>query len=73
MKDLSIKFYDRGETSIVEYDTIMDFLDKMEKTADWKTLYNERRLEATFFENRRNRKSFMSVGELVDHCKEIVK
>lgn len=70
MKDLIITCKDKqGKRVKFEYDTIMDFTDKVEAgTANMD--YTD--INAMFFENELNTKSCSTLKELYQHCCNII-
>ena len=70
MKDLIISHTTNGKESKVEYDTIMDFMDSFESGEINSDSFTN--IDATFFENSLNTKSFSNAEKLYNHCKSIV-
>lgn len=54
-----------------EYNTIMDFIDEMESDAVDIPMLDYDIVEATFFEKRKE--YFVTIAELLEHCKQITK
>lgn len=74
MKDLRINYTnENGEVIEQEYITIMDFLDLMESDNIDIPMLDYENVNAMFFENELNKKSFNTISELVDHCKLIIR
>lgn len=74
MKDLKFSFTNENNERITEeYCTIMDFTDKIESDEVDASVLNGSDVDAIFFENKHNTKSFQTVKELYDHCVEIMK
>lgn len=51
----------------------MDFIDEMEHSDYGIPSLNNKDVNAKFFDNEHNKKHFDTVGELLEHCKQIVK
>ncbi len=74
MKDLKFSYTDKiGKRITEEYDVIYDFTDRIESGEIDASVLNGSDVDAQFFENKHNTKSFQSVKELYDHCVEIMK
>ena len=71
MNDLVVTY--RGGSSVTtrKFKTIMDFMDKVESGKN--DIPTRMELQAQFFENPFNTKTFTGVGELYRHCREITK
>lgn len=74
MKDLQIEYKDEnGKTVHKSYDTIMDFIDKMELNADNMQMSQCEVTMYRFFENPFNSGKNVTMEWLLKHCKEMVK
>ncbi len=71
MNDLVITYKEYGSVTWKKYRTIMDFMDSVE--TGYPGIPSGVPLEARFFGNPLLDKTFISVGELYRHCKEITK
>ena len=74
MIDLMFSYTNENNERITEeYRTIMDFTDQVESGEIDAPVMSGSNVDAIFFENKYNTKSFQSVKELYDHCVEIMK
>lgn len=74
MKDLMIRYKNKnGDTVYTEYDTIMDFIDKMDADDVCGQMMEGENVAADFFENPLLHKRFNNINELYEHCKQIVR
>lgn len=64
---------ENGDRIYVECDTIIDFIDTMESDEVDIPMLDYEDVHAKFFDNELNKKEFTTVGELLEHCKQIVK
>ena len=64
---------ENGDRIYAECDTIMDFIDTMESDEVDIPMLDYSDVHAKFFDNEHNTKVFNTVGELLEHCKQIVK
>ena len=64
---------ENGDRIYVECDTIIDFIDTMESDEVDIPMLDYSDVHAKFFDNELNKKEFTTVGELLEHCKQIVK
>lgn len=64
---------ENGDRIYVECDTIIDFIDTMESDEVDIPMLDYSDVHAKFFDNEHNTKVFNTVGELLEHCKQIVK
>ena len=71
MTDLKIRYNNENdEIKSREYDTIMDFIDEMESDAVDIPMLDYDMVEAIFFEKRKE--YFVTIAELLEHCKSIL-
>ena len=74
MIDLKVVYEnENGEQVEREYDTIMDFIDEMESDEIDIPMLDYGNVTATFFENKLNVKHCETIGELLEHCKNITR
>lgn len=74
MKDLKIKYRNENNTIINrEYDTIMDFIDEMESDKADIPILDYEVINYIIFNNPFNSGGNMTIEELLNHCKSIVK
>ena len=74
MKDLKFGYTNKNDKRITEeYNVIYDFTDRVESGEIDSSTLEGRDVDAIFFENKRNTKSFQTVKELYEHCVEIMK
>lgn len=74
MIDLKFSYTNENNERITEeFDTIFDFTDRVESGEIDASVLNGSDVDAKFFENKHNTKSFQSVKELYEHCVEIMK
>lgn len=72
--DLRFDYKNENDDRIyVECNTIMDFIDTMESDEVDIPMLDYKDVHAKFFDNELNKKEFDTVGELLEHCKQIVK
>lgn len=72
--DLRFDYKNENDDRIyVECDTIMDFINTMESDEVDIPMLDYKDVHAKFFDNEHNKKEFDTVGELLEHCKQIVK
>ena len=64
---------ENGDRIYAECSTIMDFIDTMESDEADIPMLDYTDVHAKFFDNELNKKEFDTVGELLEHCKQIVK
>lgn len=62
-----------GNRAYIKCNTIMDFIDEMEYSDYGIPSIDSKDVHAKFFDNKLNTKEFNTVGELLEHCKRIVK
>lgn len=74
MKDVRMR-YENAEGKMVEkeYDTIMDFIDEMEQKRTDAPSPDYKMYGFVLFENPYNCGSFETVGDFLNHCRQIVK
>lgn len=73
MKDLRIRYEIEDDLEDAEYDTIMDFTDKVESGEIDSVMLGRKKVVAEFFENPLLHKHFDTVADLYEHCKAILK
>lgn len=74
MMDLKISYdNEEGKRISKDYPTIMDFTDEMESDKFDIPMLDYRNVEAELFEKSAQRKSFDTIADLYDHCKQILK
>lgn len=72
MVDLKIRYNnENNEIKSREYNTIMDFIDEMESDSTDIPMLDYDMVKATFFEKRKE--YFVTISELLRHCKQIVR
>lgn len=72
--DLSFDYINSdGERVSAQCRTIMDFIDAMESDENDIPMIDDTDVNAIFFDNPLNRKKFDTIGDLLNHCKTIIK
>lgn len=72
--DLRFTYLTKSNNRVyIKCNTIMDFIDEMEHSDYGIPSLNNKDVNAKFFDNEHNKKHFDTVGELLEHCKQIVK
>lgn len=72
--DLRIDYTNTSGNRVhTEYKTVMDFIDTMESSEIDIPMLDDTNVHAEFFNNKLNVKDFDTIGDLLEHCKEIVK
>lgn len=75
--DLIVQYTSRtlGKEVRIAYDTIMDFMDSMESDDIDFSMLNDESIDvrAEFFNNKLNTKTFDTINNLLEHCKNITR
>lgn len=74
MKDLVLKYKNcEGNVITASYDTIMDFIDKMESDEMDIPMLDDEVVEYVFFEKPIDRGYFATIDDILEYCKNIVR
>ena len=74
MKDLKIEYKnENGKIINREYDTVMDFIDEMESDNIDIPMLDYEVISYVFFENQLNVGSDITIENLLEHCKKIIR
>ena len=74
MKDLKIEYKnENGKIINREYDTVMDFIDEMESDNIDIPMLDYEVISYVFFENPLNVGSDITIENLLEHCKKIIR
>lgn len=73
MKDLKIDYDVEGKRIHKEYDCIFDMTDAIENKEAFAPPLTATNVEALFFENELQRQRFVTIEDLVNHCRKIMR
>lgn len=74
MKDFKMQYRnENGEIINREYDTIMDFIEEMESNNIDVPMLDYEVISYTLFENPLNSGGDTTIGEILTHCKSIIR